>query len=233
MDLLVANVDHPETKIVIGKGAIIKGKLVKLTAKSDCANIYVPNETDLIIDENDTEEDIERKLELAGLVDMGKEAFEELIAGLPETVHGALERLNLIAGVTISRATALIDIGEGSLIEAQSFEANSEAIINASANPTAIGVGVAVAIGASDAQVILNGQIITEENCTIKSLADNTMVAVGNSSGIKGLGAGVAVSVLSSKSKVQANNTAKFEVGGDLSLEAKTIDRTYTLCNRR
>ena len=227
LDILVANVDHPKTSISINENAILKGKIVTLTAKSDCTHINVPK-VELELEEDDTEEEIEEKLELAGIIEMGTEFIEELALDLSEAVHGALEGFNLIGGVAISRATALISIGKGSLIEAHSFDANSEAIIKANANPIDIGVGVAVAIGASDAKVIVSGEIKTVGDCTITSLADNTMVAIGNSSGMMGLSAGVAVNILSSESRVQANDTAKFDIGGNLTLEAKTIDRTYT-----
>lgn len=232
LDILVANVDHPKTSIIIKDDAILKGKIVTLTAKSDCTHINIPEnideDQDIIFDENDTEEDIEAKLELAGIVDMGTELMQELVQELALKVHGGLEGFNLIGGVAISRATSLISVGAGSLIEAESFNANSEATINASAKPIAIGVAVAVAIGKSDAQVILNGQIKTIGDCTISALADNTMVSVGNSAGIAGFGAGAAVSILSSECRVKAYDSAVFEVGGNLSLLAKTIDRTYT-----
>ena len=154
--------------------------------------------------------------------------MQELLQELSLKVHSSLEGFNLIGGVAISRATSIITIGTGGLIEASSFDANSEAIINASAKPIAIGVAVAVVIGASDAQVILNGEIKTTGDCTVNALADNTMVAVGNSAGIAGFSAGAGVSILSSQSKVKANENAEFDVGGNLSLKAKTIDRTYT-----
>ena len=228
LDIFVANVDHTKTSISIKEGAILKGKVVTLTSKSDNHHINVPKIEDLQLDENDSEEDIEEKLELAGIVELGTELMEELVFSLSETIHSALEGFSLIGGVAISRADAFITIGEGSLIEANSFNANSEALIKASANPTAIGVGVAVVIGASDAKVILNGEIRTIGDCTINALADNTMIAIGNSDGLMGLSAGVAVNILSSESRVQANDSAVLNIGGDLTLQAKTIDSTYT-----
>ena len=109
LDILVANVDHPKTSISINDNAILKGKIVTLTAKSDCTHINVPK-GELELEEGDTTEEIEKKLELAGIVEMGTEFMEELSLDLPDTVHGALEGFNLIGGVAISRATALITI---------------------------------------------------------------------------------------------------------------------------
>ena len=90
LDILVANVDHPKTSISINDNAILKGKIVTLTAKSDCTHINVPIEG-LELEEGDTEEEIEKKLELAGIVEMGTEFMEELVLDLSEVVHGALE----------------------------------------------------------------------------------------------------------------------------------------------
>ncbi|GAB1476534.1 hypothetical protein MASR2M70_13680 [Bacillota bacterium] len=212
--------DHPKTNITIGNNAVIKGKDITITAKSDCRQEYNPP-----VPPEGTPDPS------AGWLDTGAGELKTIIDGLPDKVTGALKGISIVAGVTVSRATSMISIGEASLIEGQSFEALSASYVNAATKPIAIGAGVAVAIGASDAQVLLNGKIVTAGNCNVNSLADNTVKVVGSSTGIKGLSAGVAVSILTSKSNVEAGSTANFEVGGDLNLLAETIDRNYTLAS--
>lgn len=212
--------DHPKTNITIGSNAVIKGKDIILTAKSDCRQEYNPPvPPDGAPDPS------------ASWLDTGAGELKTIIDGLPDKVTGALKGVSIVAGVTISRATSMVSLNADSLIEGQSFEALSASYVNAATKPTAIGAGVAVAIGAADAQVILKGKIVTAGNCNVNSLADNTVKVVGSSTGIKGLSAGVAVSILSSKSNVEADSTANFQVGGNLKLEAKTIDRNYTLAS--
>ncbi|MBC2721360.1 MAG: hypothetical protein HGJ97_01595, partial [Desulfosporosinus sp.] len=202
MDLLLANQDNTQTEIIIADGAIIKGGAVTISATSN--NTVVFDES-----EDDAKLLSERWLELKSVE--------------------FLEGFSLIGGVAISKAGSLISLGEGSEISADSLEALAQSHVNASTSPLGLGVGVAVGIADSKAEVILNGTINTTGNCLIKSLTDNTLQVVGSAGGQKGIGVGVAVSILNSNSQVQTTDKSQMNIGGDLTLQAETIDRNFTL----
>ncbi|HHX24932.1 MAG TPA: hypothetical protein GX723_13150 [Thermoanaerobacterales bacterium] len=207
------DIDHPQAIINIGEGAIIKGKDVIFEAEAKSEDIF----------HDSNENDLTDTKELQWLHDL-------LNTGVGKTL-GFVEDFSLVGGVTISKATSLISINAGSLIEAESFEALSSSYISASVAPIAIAAGVAVGVGISDAQVIVEGTIITAGDCNLKSLADNTLQVAGTSGGIKGLSAGVAVSYLDSTSKVHvggSSGASTLQVGGNLTVKAETIDRNFT-----
>ncbi|HHV64893.1 MAG TPA: hypothetical protein GXX46_07465, partial [Peptococcaceae bacterium] len=206
-DILHYNNDITKTEINILDGAHIQGGVVTLTAISDNTVIF----SDIVPGEGGPTED--------ALLDWGIETGIEF-----------LEEFSLIGGVAISKATSLITLGVGSQIFALSLLAESLAYIDARTAPFGLGAGVAVAIGESEAQINIKGKITTSGNCTLRSLADNTILANGSAStAIGGVAVGVAVSVLNSKSYVLAADSSEFSVGGSLTLEAKTIDRNCTM----
>ena len=209
------DIDHPRAIIEIGNGAIIKGKAVSFTATANSEEIFHPDETN-----PDALTDTANWPWLTGILNT------TLGMGL-----GIIEDLSLVGGVSVVQATSLISIKDDSSIEAETFEALSSSYIKATASPIAIAVGVAVGVGISDAQVIVDGKIVTIGDCTLRSLADNTIDVVGSSGGIAGLSAGVAVSVLKSNSKVHvgvSSGESVLQVGGNLTVEARTVDRNRT-----
>ncbi|HHV65531.1 MAG TPA: hypothetical protein GXX46_10735 [Peptococcaceae bacterium] len=209
------DIDTPEAIIKIGEGVIIKGKAVSFTAEADTTEIFSPE-----VDDPDLLRDTGA---LDKVTDILKTIFEKTI--------GIVEDFSLVGGVAVAKATSLISISTGSQIIADSFAALSASYIAASASPVAIAVGVAVGVGISNAQVIVDGTIITAGDCTLKSLADNTLNVEGASGGLKGFSAGVAVSVLVSTSKVSVGGsagTSNLQVGGNLTIDARTIDRNRT-----
>ncbi|NLY70795.1 MAG: hypothetical protein GX076_03825 [Clostridiales bacterium] len=208
------DIDHPQAIIEVGKNSIIKGKDISFTATANSSEIFHPEDSD---------EDL--------VIDTSEEKFQWLHNLLNKTLGttlGFVEDFSLVAGVSVAKATSKISIGDNSLIEAVSFEALSYSYVEAAAAPIAIAAGVAVGVGITDSQVIVDGNIITVADCTLKSLADNTLQVAGTSGGMKGLSAGIAVSVLESTSKVNIGDNAELQVGGNLTVEAKTIDRNST-----
>lgn len=182
IDLLPGvDIDHPQAIIEIGEGAKIKGGKVKFEAWSNSTYIFDPEDTDKTL--RDTKD---------------LQWVDNLLNTVLGKALGFVEDFSLLGGVSVAKATSRISIGADSLIEAESFEALSSSYIEASAAPTAIAAGVAVGVGVSDAQVIVEGKIITAGDCNLQSLADNTLQVAGTSGGLKGLSAGVAVSVLDS-----------------------------------
>jgi hypothetical protein len=207
------DIDHPQAIIEIGKNVAIKGKKISFTATANSEEIFHPDDSN------------------KDLIDNGGEKFQWLHNLLNTTLGTALgfvEDFSLVGAVSVAKATSKISIGEGSLIESESFEALSSSYVEAAAAPIAIAAGVAVGVGIADAQVIVDGKIITAGDCTLKSLADNTLQVAGTSGGLKGISAGVAVSVLDSTSKVNIGDNAELKVGGNLKVEARTIDRNFT-----
>ncbi|KUG05437.1 hypothetical protein ASZ90_017119 [hydrocarbon metagenome] len=205
-DLLIANTDSTDTEIIIGSNAVIKGNTVQMFATSDNTVVFAEDESDE-----------------ASLMDQ-----------IIETGIEFLEDFDLIGGVAISKADAKISIGEGSHITADTFNAVSETRINASASPLGLGAGVAVVIGNAAAEVIVDGNITTTGDCYLKAKTDNTLQSVASASSVAGgVAFAVAVSVLNSDSTVQASSTSELDIGGNLTLEAETIDRNYTLARSK
>ncbi|MBW8382647.1 MAG: hypothetical protein K0M69_09035, partial [Youngiibacter sp.] len=197
--------DETVTKIEIGEDVAMKGGEIVLLASS--INQYRLNED--VVD------------------------FDSLVDVAVNTGLEMLENFNLFAGVSISNADATITVGEGTEISAEKFSAKSESLTEASASPLSFGVGVAVGIANSNADVVVNGNITTSGDCYLSATTDNTLQVIGSAGGIKGVAFAVAVSVLNSDATVQTTETSNLTVGGNLNLIAATVDKNVTIARSK
>ncbi len=204
-DLWLYNEDISKTEIKIQEGAVLRGKEVKLTAKSDNTVIYGTATPDQGVSPESSLSDIE--------------VF----------AVGFIEDFSLIGAVAISKAFSLITLAADSEIYADTFLAGSYSTAIAKAAPLGIGAGVAVAIVDTEARIEAAGKIITSGDCALISRADNTIQANGTATiAPGGIAAGVAVSILNSKSFVHVTESAVLHIGGNLTVKAETIDRNWT-----
>ena len=197
--------DETITKIEIGEDVVMKGGEIVLLASS--INEYKPSE------------DITN---LESLVDVA------VNTGLEK-----LESFNLFAAVSISKADADIAVGEGTEIIAETFSAKAESLTVAAASPLNFGIGVAVGIANSNADVVINGNITTSGDCYLGASTDNTLQVIGSAGGVKGVAFAVAVSVLNSNATVQTTETSNLTVGGNLNLIAETVDKNVTIARSK
>lgn len=146
-----------------------------------------------------------------------------------ETAASVLEGLaDIIGGVSISTASAVITIDETSSVVATSLDANVAALTNASSAPIGLAIGVAIGIADSTAEVIVAGDITTTGDTILQARTDNTLDVRGDASAIVEFAVGMAVSVLNSTAMVDVKQTSALTVGGDLQIQADDIDRNYT-----
>ena len=109
---------------------------------------------------------------------------------VPEALNGilgALESLSVFAGVTISKATAEIDIGQYAQVKAANFAAGSSATATAAAAPASWGLGVAYGKVDTTSNVTISGSITTSGNATIEATTNNTVSANCDREGGRGL----------------------------------------------
>ena len=195
-----------ETKIEIGENVVMKGGDITLHAAST---------SEYRCEENDDRF-------LASIVDK-----------VVNTGIEKLAELDLMAGVAISNADAVITVGKNTQITAETFHAKAESLTDASVSPVAFGLGVAVGIADANADVIINGNITTEGDCYLNASTDNTLQVVGSAGGVKGVAFAIAVSVLNSDATVQATETSDLKVGGNLTLLAETEDKNVTIARSK
>ena len=149
--------------------------------------------------------------------------------GAVDGVLGGLESLSLFAGVTISKSTATIDIGQNASITASDFTAHATAKAVASASPISWGLGVAYGEVDTTATVTIDGHITTTGNAIIEATTDNTVMVKSNSSAIKGFSGSAAVSVFNSNATADVSHLAVLNIGGDLVVGGDRIDRNLTM----
>ena len=166
------------------------------------------------------------------LFEHNREGLEGQALDLLKTALGAVEDLAFFATVSYVEATAKIDIQSGSTIVAESFTASAESYADVKAKLTKAWLFGAVAgVAITDAEVTIAGSIEVSGDVLLQSLADNTIEAEAKPAEVKGIAAAVAISVIDSRSIVHVTEDAVLTVGGDLKLEAKTVDRNSTTAN--
>ncbi|MEM6446315.1 MAG: hypothetical protein AAF704_07085, partial [Cyanobacteria bacterium P01_D01_bin.123] len=157
------------------------------------------------------------------------EDSDGLVDSLVETGIGFLESFQFLAGVALSTTEAKIDLGQSSAIFGTTFDAIAEATSDATTQPLIYGLGLALGIVDTTAEVIVDGDVTTTGNTFIRSGADNTLEVVADGGAIAGAAGAVAISLVDSTSKAQVGSNATFDIGGDLVVRADTVDRNFTM----
>jgi Ca2+-binding RTX toxin-like protein len=157
-----------------------------------------------------------------------KAEFSETFIGktlysLAGNVLGNLNKVSLVGAVSVATAIADIHIGEDAVINAQNFLAHTIADVDIENTPESSGFGVAVAVGTSNSNIVIDGTITSTGDIGVRSSADHTIKVTSEAS--KSLSAAVAVSVINSKSVAHITNVANLTAGGNLYVYADTVDR--------
>ncbi|MGH3371811.1 MAG: hypothetical protein ACRDPR_17605, partial [Nocardioidaceae bacterium] len=196
----LVNVDVSEVSVTVAGGVVISGRDVVIVATAD---------NEHIVDLSDGE-----------LSSIALDTLAQAVEGLTQVV----------AGVSVSVATATIDLQAGSTINARNFVASAEAKAFAVTEPILpLPVGAAVAVDVTDATLTLAGNVTTTGNATLQASTDNAIRVLADTSGLKGAAAALAVSVIVSNAQAHVTDDAVLVVGGNLSLQAVTTDRTRTI----
>jgi hypothetical protein len=148
-----------------------------------------------------------------------------------QTAISQFQNITLIGGVAVSSADAEISLGQGSSIQANTFNAVAFALTDAESKPiTAVQGGVAVAVVNSKATVTVAGSITTTGDAFIQSRTDNTVLAVGDAFGnILGVTPAVAVGIENAQATTHIASSAILNVGGNLNVLANTDNRKALL----
>ena len=178
---------------------------------------------------------------MGGAVTFYAEATHAQVYGPLDTPSLATQTINtlipylptfgLIAGEAVSISYAQINIDNNSLINAASFTANALASSDAEENPDLLGLGIAISIVNTTAVVNVAGDVITTGDTLIGSGATNTVLAVADAgqNSLQGATPAVAVGVENSTSTVQIDSGAVFKVGGNLTVQAETVNNKALL----
>ena len=148
--------------------------------------------------------------------------------GAVDDILGGLEDVSLFVAVTISKATADVDVGQYAQITATDFTADSLAIASAKADPQAWGLGVAYGEVDTTALVTIAGSVTTSGWADINATANNTIDVTSKATAIAGYNASAAISVVNSNATADVTPTAKLTIGGDLAIEGQRTDSNTT-----
>ncbi|MDB5856869.1 MAG: Hemolysin-type calcium-binding region, partial [Ramlibacter sp.] len=165
--------------------------------------------------------------------DWGEDGGKEFGFNIADGLVGALEGLSFIAGVTKGDSIAKVAIGTSTsttIIEAADFTAWSSARVRVAAAPIAIFASVAIGLAHTDAKAeIGNADITTTGDLTVRASTDQIIDVVGDSAGIAGVAPAFAFSRIDSDATAHVQTAATLDVGGDLFVQADTLDRNRTL----
>ena len=143
---------------------------------------------------------------------------------------GLIEGLTQIgAGVSVGQSDSLIDIQTGTAITARNLTAHASSIVRVISEPITFMVGPALGIAITDAKVNVDGSITTTGNATFRSTTDHTVSVVSDTTGMKGIAAAVAISIIDSESNALVNDDAVLNIGGNLYVQADNTDRTRVM----
>jgi len=207
-----ANIDNVNASVNIGttSGATISGGNVTIEATGYSHHYFQVGDFQVF--------------DVGGSLKSGASIAQEAVDG----VLGGLESLSLFAGVTISKSTATIDIGQNAYITAAGFTADSTAKAAASASPISWGLGVAYGEVDTTATVTIDGHITTTGDAVIAATTDNTAMVKSSPSAIKGFSGAAAVSVFNSNATADVSHLAVLSIGGNLYVSGNRIDRNLT-----
>ena len=144
-------------------------------------------------------------------------------------VLGLIENLSVFAGVAVTTVNAEVKIKSGAEIDAATVAVDANARANVYSAPISPGLGIAVGVGNTTAKVTVDGTIAATGNVVLGSKAFNRVDVVADATEVATGAASVAVSVVNSTSQIDVNDSATLTVGGDLILNAQTIDQNRTM----
>ena len=142
---------------------------------------------------------------------------------------GFFKSLSFFAGVAYSSIESTIDIKANSQIFADSFKVVAAGIGNAQSEPSGLGISVAVAYVTNRTKVLMGGQVTTTGDAYFNAGVDNTVMAIADTFGLMGGAAAIAITILDSEATVHITDDANLQIGGNLTVQANTVDRTYNL----
>ena len=203
-----ANVDLVDTKVTIGNATIMGGD-VQIIATADSQHLLLES-------------------------DFGDTALARFAHLETDTLLRQIENAAVFAGVSVANSDAQIIIDSESAtpttIIADSFTAWSTAKVRASSAPIAFGGGVAVGVGITNADVTVgNASITTTGNAVFRTSTDHIVDVVADVTGMKGVAFAIAVSVVDSDATTHIQEDATLTVGGNLFVQADTVDRNRTM----
>ncbi|MEO0518743.1 MAG: DUF4347 domain-containing protein, partial [Cyanobacteria bacterium P01_A01_bin.116] len=153
-----------------------------------------------------------------------------------EWVVDFLDNLAINAGIAIADATAKVTIDSNTNIVSETFKATATSMTDASTAPLISYVaGVAYARVDSTAKVSIAGSIETIGDLTVKTETDNTVNIKSDttkwdtSNALLNSAASAAISELYTESTAEIADGATLISGGNVTIQAETIDRNKTI----
>ncbi|EAR60225.1 type I secretion target repeat protein [Oceanospirillum sp. MED92] len=206
-----ANIDFIEATVTIGENlsgtgekTILKGADVTIYARAD-AQHYLKD------------------------TDQWDFSLSDYVAFGAESLIGATENFAAFVAVSYAKGNAKVKIGKETEVEAEDFVADATSVVNVSASP--IGWAFAGAAGVIDntAKVEVEGKITTTDDLIIRSTADSTTDVLADPTAAGTIAVAVGISVLDSESTAHVKDTAILSVGGDLTVDANSVERNRTM----
>ncbi|NOY98118.1 MAG: hypothetical protein GXP40_02800 [Chloroflexi bacterium] len=141
---------------------------------------------------------------------------------------GFVKSLSFFAGIAYSSISSIIEIKPNAKIYAASFTAAAGGVGSAQSEPSGLGISVALAYVENRTKVIVGGQIHTTGDAYLNAGVDNTALALADTSALQGGAAAIAINIVDSEATVHITDDAKLQIGGNLTIQANTVNRTYT-----